>query len=86
MKPIRVVEMDFQLNQIHSRFNNRSEKVEFMYNKDLQARVERVLPKFKKALGLNKDITELEVESGNTESNWTLSSGLRFWAWARAFN
>jgi hypothetical protein len=31
-------------------------------------------------------ITELDVESGNTESNWTLSSGLRFWAWARAFN
>jgi hypothetical protein len=31
-------------------------------------------------------ITELEVESGNTASNWTLNSGLRFWAWIRAFN
>ena len=62
MKPIRVVEMDFQLNQIQSRFNNRSEKVEFMYNKDLQARVERVLPEFKKALGLDEDIKALEQE------------------------
>ena len=31
-------------------------------------------------------ITELEVENGNTASNWTLNSGLRFWALIRAFN
>ena len=54
--------MDYQKDLIRARFNNRSEKVEFMYNKDLQARVEAVLPEFKKALGLDDDITELEIE------------------------
>ena len=54
MKPIRVVEMDYQLDQINRRFSERSEKVEFMYNKDLQSRVEAVLPEFKKHLDLMK--------------------------------
>jgi len=62
MKPIRVVEMDFQLSQINNRFNERSEKVEFMYNRDLQSRVEAVLPEFKRALEIDKDIAELESE------------------------
>ena len=54
--------MDYQKDLIRNRFNNRSEKVEFMYNKDLQARVEAVLPEFKKALGLDDDIFQLEQE------------------------
>tara|TARA_R100000231_G_scaffold23713_1_gene22217 strand:- start:15 stop:662 length:648 start_codon:yes stop_codon:yes gene_type:complete len=62
MKPIRVVEMDYQLEQINKRFSERSEKVEFMYNRDLQSRVEAVLPEFKKALGLNEEIAELEQD------------------------
>ena len=62
MKPIRVVEMDYQLDQINKRFSERSEKVEFMYNKDLQSRVEAVLPEFKKALGLDKELAELEQD------------------------
>ena len=62
MKPIRVVEMDYQLDQINKRFSERSEKVEFMYNKDLQARVEAVLPEFKKALGLDEELRQLEQD------------------------
>jgi len=62
MKPIRVVEMDYQLDQINRRFSERSEKVEFMYNKDLQSRVEAVLPEFKKALGLDEEIKQLEQD------------------------
>ena len=54
--------MDYQLDQINKRFSERSEKVEFMYNKDLQSRVEAVLPEFKKALGLDKELAELEQD------------------------
>ena len=60
MKPIRVVEQDYHLTKIRDKFRQRSEAVEFVYNRDLQSRVDEAMPKFMRTMGLDKELSKVE--------------------------
>ena len=60
MQPIRVQEKDYWRNQIRSNFDERSCEVNNIYAKQLNDKVEKSLPQFRKSIGVDKLLVALE--------------------------
>ena len=60
MQPIRVQEKDYWRNQIRNNFDERSCEVNNIYAKQLNDKVEKSLPQFRKSINVDKLLVALE--------------------------